>query len=142
MPLLDEIAAYLQENAIGTVGTDIFSYRMPESDSGQVPADVVVLFATPGEDTIRTLCKTAPSAAEQPRFQVAVRAAATPTGIATAWARCHTICRLLDKVIGVTLSGVKYTHIQITQWPFQARLDESEHEWIAANGRAVRAIAA
>lgn len=125
MPFLNEIAAYLATNGIGTVETDLFIGRMPESphaccavrESGGLPPDHG--FGVAGIQF------------ETPSVQVVCRGEAhdyvTPRALAdTAWAK-------LAEVQATSLSGTFYNMITPRQSPFELKRDEKGRVHIAFN---------
>lgn len=70
MALVAEIARYIQTAGLGTVGTDIFRYELPET-----PVDCMAVLGPPVSDgTIRTFgAEGSAPVADQPRFEVVIR---------------------------------------------------------------------
>jgi len=106
MVFLDDIAAYLQTNGIGTVGTHIFTVKLPESvDAG------ILLQERAGmaPDPITTI--------ERPGFRVLCRNADTDAGALAAYNKAYAIKKLLHRAVGVTMGTTLYHRIDATGNP-------------------------
>ena len=92
MPLLDDLAAYLETLSIGTVGTDLFPGKMPEQ-----PDICVCLYqlAGMGPDPITTL--------ERPGVKIRIRNLDTDSGIEDAIAKGYAIKKALHRKTGLYL---------------------------------------
>jgi hypothetical protein len=103
--LLDDIGGYLQTSGVGTLGTDIFLFNLPDSAGKE---NVVSLWEYSGANPLNAMSST-PGAAvsEFPRLQVLVRNVSAET----ARTKCNTIWKLLDGYSG-TLNSVRYKAIK------------------------------
>ena len=107
MPLLDDVAAYLEANSIGIVGVDIFAGKMPMS-----PDKAICLYELPGYGPHVILPM------EQPGVKIRVRDVDSEVGIQAAMATAYSIKKLLHRKINLTLgSGVIYARIDATGNP-------------------------
>lgn len=114
--MLDDIAAKLAAESVGTVGTDIFIGVMPDT-----PDDCLVLNEYGGEapDLIGTYV-------ERPNCQVRVRNDEYTTGRA----KCASVIEALHTLGDTTLSGTRYLWVQARQSPIYLGRDEKKrHEW-------------
>lgn len=124
--LLDEIGARLQSQSLGTVGTDIFLGRLPET-----PDNGIAIISYPGSEPLHTFGTD--NWAGRPRFQVKVRntsfaAAETKAG------QCVTALSFVEVVI----SGTRYLRCSALQDPFQLSHDQNERAVFAVNFEAWR----
>lgn len=128
---LNEIGAYLQANGVGTVGTDIFLDRMPET-----PDTCIALFEYGGSPTHRTMNALPGTAnAEVVRIQILCRAATH----VTARSKARSIFALLDHYDG-TLSSVTYYYVMAISSPFYLKRDENERAYYACNFEITKAL--
>lgn len=100
MTLIDDIAAYLVTNSIGTaVGTDVFKSYLPDTDSGTV----IGVFDTGGTKPDVDLISL-----KKPTFQVFIRA----NNYSTGKAKLDSVRSLLHGVIETTIGStyVLYMH--------------------------------
>lgn len=121
--LLDELAAYLETQALGTVGTDLFKGLLPDT-----PDACVALFETPGGPPGLT------DSIDLRSFQVRTRAA----GYSDARQKCEDIFALLHGLHEQTLSGARYVLVAAKQAPFSLGRDDRQRHEFAANFRALR----
>lgn len=93
MALIAEIAAFLATAGLGTVGTTIFRYELPET-----PAACIAVVDLPVSDASIFTFGAAGSlpAADQPRFDVVVR----DTDRATAWRTARKVRNALNEQSG------------------------------------------
>jgi hypothetical protein len=101
MPLLDDLAAYLETQAIGTVGVDIKTVKVCDQ-----PDVCVFLLDRPGvsQDEITTI--------ERPGVRILCRNVDTDAGILAAFTKAYAIKKLLHRKVGLSLgSSVMYHHI-------------------------------
>lgn len=100
MPLLDDLAAYLVTQGIGTVDVDIYAGKLPDQ-----PDACIALQARGGlaPDIITTI--------EQPGVRMLVRDVDTPAGMAAANARAYALKLLLHRSVGLVLNGILYHRI-------------------------------
>jgi hypothetical protein len=125
--LLDDIAAYLQAQGIGTVGTDIHKGFLPDQ-----PDDLVALFEYAGSPTELTMCD-AP-ALERPGLQVRVRNRTYPAARATIAAAVDALHGLAD----VTLDGTRYLLIRANQSPASIGLDQNNRSELVCNFNVIK----
>lgn len=74
MSLIDDVATYLENNSIGTVGTDIFKSYLPDNDGNPIIAVYDTGGPAPNIDI---------TSLKNPTFQIFVRADTYSTGKAT-----------------------------------------------------------
>ena len=106
MVFLDDVAAYLAANSIGTVGTHIFTVKLPDSvDEG------ILLQERAGmaPDPITTI--------ERPGFRVLCRNVDTDAGALAAYNKAYAIKKLLHRAVGVTMGTTLYHRIDATGNP-------------------------
>jgi hypothetical protein len=114
MPWISDITARLAAQGVGTVGTDIFAGRMPDS-----PDTCVAVSEYGGSAPDYVHNGTTPQF-ESLRFQVKSRA----KGYATAEAKAQAVFTALKPLIATTvLSGTTYKQITPIQSPFPAEYD-------------------
>lgn len=114
--MLDEIAAYLATQSVGTVGTNIFIGIIPDS-----PDNCVALFEYGGSapDLVGTYV-------ERPNLQVRVR----NTSYSTGRAKCASVITALHTLGETTLSGTRYLWVAAKQSPISLGVDAKErYEW-------------
>jgi hypothetical protein len=121
--MLDEIGAYLATGGVGTVGTNIFKGVMPD-----VPVVQVGLFEDAGLGSIDA---SGGVAAERPRLRVVIRGPAS--GYLTARTTAGTIHTLLNRVGGLTLTGIKYHFIKALGPPQGAGRDANNNVLVVVN---------
>jgi hypothetical protein len=133
--LLDEIAKYLADNSIGTVGTNIFKGHLPAT-----PNTATSIFEEPGSGPSFTF-GLAP-AYETPHLQIVCRS----SEYKAARVKAETIYRLLDGVAGVTLkpaatdTGALYLRIEPLQVPFGLGNDENARALVSCNYRVMKEL--
>lgn len=127
--LLDEIGKYLEDNGIGTRGTDIFfSYEPDEPDT------LIVINETGGTRPQHVFSSSAP-AWENPRIQVVCRS----TDFTIARNKADDIYKILVNVKNQTLaptssaSGALYFRIDAVQSPFSLPQDENKRRRVVCN---------
>lgn len=131
---LDEIAAHLEANGVGTVGSDIFKgsrAKIPSKDTttGLVaPGPYLSLTETGGSGPGR-IHNVTTAHPQRPTAQIAVRA--TKYNLARAMANAAYLA--LDGVFNTTLSGTFYQSIVARQEPTDIGLDTLERVLITFN---------
>jgi hypothetical protein len=123
MPADREIAKYLQDLGIGTVGTSIFA--------GTIPAGVATAIGItqyPGSPPELT-CGSNGWTLERPRLQVTVRDPSEAGAIATA----RTVVEALTKVAGQTIEGIRYRAVTVLQSPGLLFRDENDRAIYGCN---------
>lgn len=116
MPADAELCEYLEDEAVGTVGTDIFA--------GELPAGVangMVLMQYPGGPPELT-CGSAGWTLEMPRLQLRVR----NTSEATAMSKAKSAAEALSKVKNQTIEGTYYRAVTVLQSPGLLYRDENQ----------------
>ena len=128
--VLDEIASYLQAAGVGTVGTDIFVGRMPDTPGACLGlheyAGAAPSFAHDGEQPLF----------ESPRVQVRVRGATYTTGRQMIEAAYNALNRVKNQNVG----GVRYMRIAPLQQPFYLQRDGNERPEFVFNVEAKKAL--
>lgn len=102
MAFLDDIAAYLEMQGIGTVDFDIFAPKMPDT-----PDVCISLSERAGSapDAITTI--------ERPGFRVLCRNVDSAAGIQAAYAKAYAIKKLLHGSVGLTLGTAQTLYHRI-----------------------------
>ena len=116
MPADSELAEYLEDEAVGTVGSDLFA--------GELPAGVangMVLTQYPGAPPELT-CGSTGWTLEMPRLQFRVR----NTSEATAMTNAKLAAAALTKVANQTIEGVYYRAVTVLQSPGLLYRDEND----------------
>jgi len=123
MPLLDAVAARLQNTGVATPGTNLFLGHLPSA-----PDTCLAIFLRGGASPVRTMgpVTTAPDH-DLPTVQVMVRAATIPTMDALQ----SSILRALDHWWG-TFDGVVIKYSELSYFPVDLGFDE--------NARVLRSI--
>jgi hypothetical protein len=117
--ITDHIAALLEEQGHGTIGTDLFSDHLPED-----PDDAVIV-TTSGGGPPEWVHNKAIVNTEMPHFQVAVRSAS----ITTAKQKAHAIYDDLQVIRNSIVDGVFFQRMMPLQSPFPIERDE-KNRWI------------
>lgn len=124
--LLDEIAAYLVANGLGTVGSSIFLGSRAKIPVGVGP--YISLTETGGTSPTRVHnLRTANT--QRPTVQVLVRA----QSYLIARTKAKAAYDVLDGVYETTLTGVRYHSITARQEPTDIGLDDQERAMISFN---------
>lgn len=116
MPVIDEIAAYLVAQGLGTYGANIIAGARGEVPTGDGP--YLSLTETGGTAPTRVQNK-AGASTTRPTVQIAVRA----KSYAVARAKCKAAYDALDGLFNATLSGTFYQKITARQEPTGIGLD-------------------
>lgn len=116
MPMLNDIAAQLATAGLGTVGTDIFIGRMPET-----PDECIAVRQAGGD----------PPAiewnGEYPVVQVHVRS----TTINAAEALANDVYLALHKLTNTTINSHLYIYVKANHTPAQTHIDEEDRShWV------------
>lgn len=122
MTMLVELGEWLEDQAVGTVGTNLFLGRLPDT-----PDAATALFEYAGAAPFHTMGPTV--VWERPRLQVLCRAA----DYATARSQAETIYQLLDVVAETTIESVRYHQIEALQSPFLVQRDANDRPVIGCN---------
>lgn len=137
MPLLDDIAIYLESLGVGTRGVTLFEGTLPQEGPGLGPPDqVIALYEIPGMGAEHIHNVVGP-AVEQPSVQVRVRGA--PFGYAQARALAQQAFLALDGLTNQTLNGTFYRSIFALQSPFGLGTDAWNRPAILFNIRCAKA---
>jgi hypothetical protein len=138
--LLDDLAAYLQAEGIGTVGTTLFKGSVPQ-DAPLVSAQdaLVALIEGPGMGPIRPHTPRE-SIVEQPTLQIVVRGA--QHGYPAARQKAQDVFVALDGLANVTLGTTFVLWIFALQSPFWLHTDTLNRPHIVFNIRLATALAA
>lgn len=127
--LLDEIGVYLEGQAIGARGTNLFLGFLPDA-----PDAAVALLEYSGLEGLY-IHEIAGPAYERPRVQVVARAA-TYTAARTKAEDAH---KALGRVSNTPLSGVWYVSIDALQSPFLVERDANQRVVIGFNVQVIKA---
>jgi hypothetical protein len=109
MSMPSDVAEYLEDNSIGTVGTDIFIQFTPET-----PHNAISVFQYSGWPPLTVAGFT------RPGLQVKVR----NTNAATAITKMEAIIALLHDKGELTLEGTRYPYIEMAQTWFPLGWEE------------------
>lgn len=123
MALLDEIATYLEDKNVGTVGTDLFMGFMPDK-----PDNCVALFEYAGEPMELTMGSGDPTL-ERPGLQVRVR----NTSYSAARSKIEDVVDAFHGLANQTLSGTRYLLIKANQSPESLGLDQNNRSEFVVN---------
>lgn len=125
MPLPKDIAEYLEDQAIGTVGTNIFVGHMPDS-----PDVCIAVYPYAGEP--------APVEweGEFPRVQIRVR----DDDYATGWATSYAIFEALHQLTETTIETELYHYIEALGSPEQIGRDNKNRINFVLNFRVTKTI--
>ncbi|TCS80377.1 minor capsid protein [Tepidibacillus fermentans] len=124
--LLDDIALYLQQKGIGTIGTDIFKGQLPAT-----PDNAIALFEYAGEPQDLTDANL-----EYPGLQVLVRNKSYSAGRQKIEQVRNTLHGLTETVI----NNVRYLLIQAKQSPEALPRDESDRAIFVVNFRIIKEV--
>lgn len=137
--LLDEVAKYLQDNGIGTVGTNIFKSYSPDA-----PNTLLIVYETGGfapQDTFgNSTCSFA--VWENPTLQIVCRS----TDYEIARNKAEDAFRALQSVTNEILkpsssaTGTFYLRISATQSPFRMGVDENARNLVACNFNVMKSL--
>lgn len=127
MSHLDDIATALQSASVGTIGTDLFKGRMPET-----PVACVSLQTYPGRAPQYVEEQSTPGY-ERPAFQVMVR----NSDHATAETKARAAFDALTLIRNVTVGGTRFLAIRPYQSPFELSRDENDRVLYAFNFEAM-----
>jgi hypothetical protein len=133
--LLPDIIDVIETAALATFGTDLFSGGLPPT-----PSECCALVEYGGMDPLRTQNEGAvPSSAqgaEQPRFQLLVRAADYEAGrnlIQSIW-------NVLDAIVNRDVNGTFYQRVAALQSPFMLERDANDRWIFIANFQASKGV--
>ena len=128
MSVLDEVAAHLASNGVGTVGTDLFKGIMPEG-----PVNVVTVYEYPGSGLIEGFGF---DGGEQPNIQVMVR----NQDYEQARIKAKSAWDVLRAVSNEDLSGVRYFRISVGSSPAGLGRDSNRNALVGFSARVQKAI--
>lgn len=124
--LLDDIALYLQQKGIGTIGTDIFKGQLPAT-----PDNAIALFEYAGEPQDLTDANL-----EYPGLQVLVRNKSYASGRQ----KIEQLKNDLHGITETTINNVRYLLIQAKQSPFFLERDENGRAIFVVNFRIIKEV--
>lgn len=125
MALLDDVADYLQQQGIGTRGTDLFVGRMPDEPD----AAVVLIDTGGGEPSLIDNIDT-------PSWQVRVRAAAYPDAVAKAYAINDLLHGITESDLGAVGATSHFHLVWAIQSPVSLGQDDKQRSEFSQNFRA------
>jgi len=134
--LLPEVARYLHDNSIGTIGTNIFKAFVPDS-----PHTCITVYSYPGSAPSNVF-GSSNAAWEQPRFQIVCRS----SEYSTADKKARDVWNLLNNVTNITLkpstaaTGCLYLRIEPLQSPFDLGDDDNGRSRIVCNYEAMKGV--
>jgi hypothetical protein len=128
--ILDELAKYLQDNGIGTVGTNIFKSYSPNK-----PDSALIIYETGGDRPQDTFGSTNVAAWENPRIQIVSRSTEYQTARNTAEDAYKTLIGIANQTIkaNVADSGSFYLRVSAMQSPFRLGIDQNSRNLVACN---------
>jgi len=135
--ILDELARHLQDNGIGTVGTNIFKSYSPNK-----PDSLLIIYETGGERPQDTFGSTNVAAWENPRIQIISRS----TEYQFARNKAESAFRVLIGIANQTIkassldSGSFYLRVNAIQSPFRLGIDENSRNLVACNFAVMKTI--
>lgn len=121
MPLLNDIGEKLEDESIGTVGTNIFLGYMP--DSPDICIGLFIYAGAPPDEVSEDV--------EYPGLQVRVRGAAA--GFEDALEKAYDIFNALHGLTDTTLTATYYYRISANQSPAQMGVDEKDRPEFVIN---------
>ena len=126
MGMVEDISQRLEDDGIGTQGTDIYLHEMQDA-----PNTCVALYSFAGEPPVRAMGEATGTAVKiKPRLQVRCRAKKA----SVAYAKALDIWKKLHNLGKVTLSGTVYDDIQaLNPEPFLAEVDQNDRSIFAVN---------
>jgi len=124
--LLDDIAFYLQQKGIGTIGTDIFKGQLPAT-----PDNAIALFEYAGEPQDLTDANL-----EYPGLQVLVRNKSYASGRQ----KIEQLKNDLHGITETTINNVRYLLIQAKQSPEALPRDENGRAIFVVNFRIIKEV--
>jgi len=124
--LLDDIALYLQQKGIGTIGTDIFKGQLPAA-----PDNAIALFEYAGEPQDLTDANL-----EYPGLQVLVRNKSYAAGRQ----KIEQVRNVLHGLTETTINNVRYLLIQAKQSPEALPRDENGRAIFVVNFRVIKEV--
>lgn len=124
--MLEEVGGYLEDQLVGTVGTDIYYSFMPDT-----PDVSISLYEAPSDDSVHTFGQGTDAFADSLSLQIRARCSANdyPSGRN----KIELAIRALDKLANVTLDGAYYYRIQKSSGPFVIDKDSQDRQILAAN---------
>lgn len=131
MPFPNDIAEYLEDQGMGTVGTDIFIGRLHDT-----PDDCITVYAYAGEEPDRAWN------GEYPRLQIIVRRKTleAPAGGVDAYARAYQVFNLFRNKPNLTMNGTLYRWIHPLHSPAQMGFDANKRPLIVMNFRIIKSV--
>lgn len=133
MPLLEEVAVYLQSAGITADGTRIFRGSIPL----EAPDAMIALIELGGESPVRTH-DTPVSRYERPHLQVLIRG--EPRDYAAARVKAQDVWIALELVRNMTLSGTFYLAIEARSSPRYLLTDDYARPTIVFDIRCLRSL--
>lgn len=123
MGMLEDVTTHLQGTSLGTLGTNLFMGRMPDT-----PNFAIAVFeygGAPPIDTFRSGTTVRPPTIDRGRVQVMVRSTATATASSRAWDIYDTLGSVANqKLVGSSSGGTQYLSISPVQTPMMMPRDE------------------
>lgn len=129
MGMLDEIGTYLQEQGIGTLASDLYLGRLPDSPDG-----VAGLFEQQGLPPRHHNGGSQAPFMENPRLQILVRG----TDYETARTKAFDIYNKLNALTNTVMGGTCYTAIFAMHQPFPIGYDNNERVRFSCNFQVVK----
>lgn len=128
--ILDELARHLQDNGIGTVGTNIFKSYSPDA-----PNSILIIYETGGDRPQDTFCSTNSATWENPRIQIVTRSTEYQVARNKAEDAFRTLIEVTNQTIKASSldAGSFYLRISSIQSPFRLGVDENSRNLVACN---------
>ena len=137
MSLVKDITDYLEDNAFGTVGTDIFLSDLPSS-----PDSCIAVYQNEDSAVERIAGIDMPAdrimGIKKPRFKVVVREASYDSAMASMKAIEEELVQIGDEYIGTLSEGVEindafYFRVNTTEDAYEQERDDQDRVIVAQN---------
>ena len=126
----DDIAEYLEDQSIGTVGTNVFVGKMPPT-----PDLAMALFNYAGQPPDKVA-----DDYETQGLQIKIRGATLTAGWDAAWVKANAIFEALHGLTNATIETKAYHYIFATGSPAQMGFDELERPLFVINFMVIKAF--
>lgn len=128
--ILDELVRHLQDNGIGTIGTDIFKSYSPNK-----PDSVLIIYETGGDRPQDTFGSTNVAVWENPRIQIVSRSTEYQTARNTAESTFRILVDVTNQTIKASSldTGSFYLRINAIQSPFRLGIDDNHRNLVVCN---------
>ena len=128
MAMVKDIAEYLEDKGIGTVGTNIFAGQMP--DTPDICVAVLAYAGQPPDEVSEDM--------EYPGLQVMVRG--EKNGFSAAMTKAYAVLNALHGVTDTTIETHYYYRISASQSPAQAGFDKNDRPLLVINFQVTKEV--